>query len=113
MKDFDISIYLPYIATVLCACISGLISYMASRRQSKSDLRQLEKKYELDMEHEREKFAMEKEKMELEHKHQMELVQKQAENAVGTDMLSTLTKELMKSPTIQSQIKNTTIKKRR
>ena len=71
--------YLPYIATVLCSLISGIASYAASRRQSKADLDKLKKQHELDIEKEREIFAMQKERMELEHKHQLELMQKEYE----------------------------------
>ena len=41
--------YLPYIATVICAIVSGLASYMASRKQAKSDLQKLMKQHELDI----------------------------------------------------------------
>ena len=30
--------YLPYIVTILCSLISGVASYLASRRQTKADL---------------------------------------------------------------------------
>lgn len=61
--------YLPYIASIACAIISGISSYIATRRQAESDLHKLMKQHELDIEKEREKFSMEKEKMEIEHKH--------------------------------------------
>lgn len=99
MKD-----YMPYIVTVVCAIISGLVSYLASRRQSKADMQKLEKQYELDIEKEREKFAMEKEKMELEHKHQLELMQKQTENDLGTSLTNTLISEAMKLPEVRQQM---------
>ncbi len=105
--------YLPYIVTVVCAIISGVASYIASRRQFKADLQKLEKQYELDIEKEREKFVMEKEKMELEHKHQLELKQKEMENQLGTDLITTLTKEYMKSPEGQAQMRNSMRKKGR
>ena len=50
--------YLPYIVTVLCSLISGLTSYFAARRQAKVDLEKLQKQHDLDIEKEREKFAM-------------------------------------------------------
>lgn len=67
--------YLPYIVTILCSLISGVASYLASRRQTKADLEKLQKQHELDIEKEREMFEMQKERMELEHKHQLELKQ--------------------------------------
>lgn len=104
--------YLPYIATVGCALISGFASYFAARRQSKADLQKLERQYALDIEKEREKFAMEKEKMELEHKHQLEMKQKEMENQLGTDVVSTLTREYLRSPAGQAQMRNAGGKKR-
>lgn len=98
--------YMPYIATVLCSFISGVTSYIIARRQSKSDIQELVKKHELDIEKEREKFAMEKEKMEIEHKHQLELKQKEMENQLGTDLISTMAKEYMRSPAGQAQMRN-------
>lgn len=99
--------YLPYIASIACAIISGISSYIAARRQAKSDLHKLMKQHELDIEKEREKFSMEKEKMEIEHKHQLELKQKEMENQVGADLFATMTKEYMRSSAGQAQIRNT------
>ena len=90
--------YFPYIATILCSIFSGFASYLASRRQAKADLQKIQKQYELEIEMEREKFHHEKEKMELEHKHQLELMQKETENKLGTELVSTITKEYMNTP---------------
>lgn len=104
--------YLPYIATVICAVISGFASYFASRRQAKADLQKLEKQHELDIEKEREKFAMEKERMELDHKHQLELKEKEMENQLGADLISTMAKEYVRSPAGQAQFRNTSKKRK-
>ena len=64
--------YLPYIVSIVCALISGIASYLISRKQMKTDLEKLNTQYKLDIEKEREKFLMEKEKMELEHKYELE-----------------------------------------
>jgi len=103
--------YLPYIVTVLCSIISGIASYIAARIKSKLDIQKLMKQHELDIEKEREKFAMEKEKMELEHKYQLELKQKEMENQLGTDLISMMTKEYMRSPAGQAQMRNAGRKK--
>ena len=92
--------YLPYIVTVLCS----LITYIASRMQSKSDMEKLEKQHELDIEKEREIFAMEKEKLELEHRHQLELIQKEAENKINVELTNTMVSEAMKLPAVREQI---------
>ena len=96
--------YLPYIVTVLCSLISGIASYSAARRQAKSDLEKLQKQHELDIEKEREMFAMQKERMELEHKHQLELKQIEMENQLGSTFTTTLMNEVMKMPEIRQQI---------
>ncbi|MCI7809087.1 hypothetical protein MR626_07350 [bacterium] len=95
--------YLPYIVTVACSLISGIASYFASRRQAKADLERLQKQHELDIEKEREIFAMQKERMELEHKHQLELKQKEMENQLGTNLTNTLITEAMKMPEVRQQ----------
>lgn len=103
--------YLPYIATVVSAIISGIASYIAARKQSKSDLQKLMKQHELDIEKEREKFAMEKEKMEIEYRYRLELQQQETGNQVGADLISTVAKEYMRSPTGRAQMRNVGKKK--
>lgn len=98
--------YMPYIVTVLCSLISGFASYLTSRRQSKSDIQELVKKHELDIEKEREKFAMEKEKMEMNHRQQLELKQKEMENQLGTDLIAIMVKEYVRSPAGQALMRN-------
>ena len=93
--------YLPYIVTILCSLISGVASYLASRRQTKADLEKLQKQHELDIEKEREMFAMQKERMELEHKHQLK--QKELENQLGANFTNTLLTEAMKMPEVRQQ----------
>ena len=95
--------YLPYFVTILCSLISGVASYLASRRQTKADLEKLQKQHELDIEKEREMFAMQKERMELEHKHQLELKQKELENQLGANFTNTLLTEAMKMPEVRQQ----------
>lgn len=104
--QIDISELAPYIVTVVCALISGFGSYFASRRQAKADIEKLQKQHELDIEKEREMFVMQKERMELEHRHQLELKQKEMENQLGTDLISTMAKEYMRSPAGQAQMRS-------
>ena len=98
------STYFPYIVSVICAVISGFASYAVSRKQANADMQKLEKQYKLDIEKEHEKFAMEKEKMEIEHRHQLELLQKEFENNLGTAVTNTLISEAMKMPEIKQQL---------
>lgn len=105
--------YMPYIVTILCSFISGFASYLTARRQSKSDIQELVKKHELDIEKERIKFAMEKEKIEIEYKHQLELKQKEMENQLGTNLVATMTKEYMRSPAGQAQMRNASTKSKK
>ena len=43
--------------------------------------------------------------MELEHKHQLELQQKEMENQLGSDVISTMMKEYMRSPEGRAQMR--------
>ena len=101
--QIDISEMAPYIVTVVCALISGFGSYFASRRQAKADIEKLQKQHELDIEKEREMFAMQKDRMELEHKHQLELMQKEFENQLGASFTNTVITEAMKMPEVRQQ----------
>ena len=96
--------YLPYIVSIVCALISGIVSYLISRKQMKTDLEKLNTQYKLDIEKEREKFSMEKEKMELEHKYEIERQQKEFENQLGGSFVNTMMTEVMKMPEIRRQI---------
>ena len=96
--------YLPYIVSVVCALISGIASYLISRKQMKTDLEKLNTQYKLDIEKEREKFLMEKEKMELEHKYELERQQKEFENQLGGNFVNTMIAEAMKMPEVRRQI---------
>ena len=96
--------FLPYIASGLTAVIAGVWSYLGSRKQAKEDIARLEKQHELDIEKEREMFAMEKEKIQIEHLHQIELIQKEAESNANSEILKTVISETMKNPDIQKRI---------
>ncbi len=96
--------YLPYIVSIVCALISGIASYLISRKQMKTDLEKLNTQYKLDIEKEREKFSMEKEKMELEHKYELERQQKEFENKLGENFVNTMFTEAMKMPEVRRQI---------
>lgn len=52
--------FLPYIASVVCALISGLVTYSVAKRQMRAEIQKLEKQHELDLETERQRFEMEK-----------------------------------------------------
>ncbi|MBQ6022273.1 MAG: hypothetical protein IJL25_05035 [Clostridia bacterium] len=92
--------FMSYIVSILCALISGIITYFVARRQSKTDIQKLEKQFEYDLEKEREKFVMEKEKMEIEHKHQIDLLQKEAGNKLSSELLG----EVLKLPEVRQQV---------
>lgn len=97
-------IYLPYIVSIVCALISGIASYLISRKQMKTDLEKLNTQYKLDIEKERKKFLMEKEKMELEHKYELERQQKEFENQLGGNFVNTMITEALKMPEVRQQI---------
>ena len=96
--------YLSYMVSVVCALISGIVSYLISRKQMKTDLEKLNTQYKLDIEKEREKFSMEKEKMELAHKYELERQQKEFENQLRGNFVNTMIAEAMKMPEVRRQI---------
>ena len=95
---------MPYIVSVLCSFISGTVTYLVSRKQTKADLEKIEKQHSLDIKKEREVFKLEKEKMQLEHQYQLEMMQKQFENQLGSDLMGTMVKEVIKMPEFKNQI---------
>ena len=126
----------PYITSIVCAAIAGIASYLVAKKQLKASVQQLTQQHALDIEKEREKFELDKErlniehqnqleqqreklelefkhqlemettKLELEHKHQMELLQAQSENQMGSDLITTLMKEIVKTPEGKNMIRN-------
>jgi cellobiose-specific phosphotransferase system component IIA len=96
--------YFPYIVSVSCSIIAGLTSYAVARKQAKADLQRIEKQHALDIDKEREKFAMEREKMEISHRYQLELLQKQTENELGASLTNTFISEAMKTPEVRQML---------
>lgn len=78
------------------ACVTGIMSYLASRNnaknqmkaiteQNKADIEKLIEQHKVDLESLKEKHRMELEVMEKEHKHQMEIISLQHENDLKKD----------------------------
>lgn len=127
--------YLPYIVSIFCSIITGIASILVARKQTKSEITKVEKQFSLEiekerekarlelemerekarleLEREREKFEMEKEKLNIEHQHQLELKESEAKNQLGSDLLSTMTKEYMRTPAAQAQMRKQAGKKRK
>lgn len=103
-NNMDINIILPYIVSIVSSLIAGFSSYSVARKQAKEDIKQIEKRHELDIEKERERFQLEKEKMEINYKHQLELLNKEAENKMSAGIMDKFMAEIMKNPSIQHQI---------
>lgn len=93
-------VFLPYIASVLCAVISGISSYAVARKQAKNDLTVIVKQHEIDLEALECKHQMELEKLNLEHKHQLELQEKEFEVKLGATVLT----EVMKMPEMKQLV---------
>lgn len=101
--------YLPYIVSILVAIISGLASYLAASKKSRTDLKALQEsntheinrlmeQHKLDIDSLERKHQMEIEKMELEHRHQLELKEKEMENALGGQLFTSMMDAAMKTP---------------
>lgn len=96
--------YLPYVVSIVCAMISGVVTYAVSRRQTKNEIEKIIKQHEFEMESLREKNQMELEKMKIEHKHEIELQEKEFEQKIGADFMNNMMSEVMKYPEIKGQI---------
>ena len=96
--------YLSYAVSVICALISGIVTYAVSRRQTKSEIEKLVKQHELDMESLREKNQMEVERISIEHKHELELKEKEFEQKLSSDLIINIMSEMIKDPKIKGQI---------
>ena len=77
----QLSEYMPYFTSIVCALISGIVTYMVSRKQTKNEIAILN----------------------LEHEHQLKLKDKELENKLSGDMMNTLISEAMKNPEIKRQ----------
>jgi len=111
----EIKEYLPYIVSVLVAIISGLASYLAAARKCKADMKVLKEsniheinclmeQHKMDIDSLERQHKLEIEMMELKHKHQLELRSKEAENAMGSELLSTMVGAAMQTPEARQAI---------
>ncbi len=98
------TIIMPYITSVFCALISGIVTYLISRKQTKVEINKLEKQYQLDIEKEREKHIMELEIIEMQHKHEMELKDKEMANQIGEAAFNSLFTSVMDTPEVKQEI---------
>lgn len=96
--------YISYAVSVICALISGIVTYAVSRRQTKGEIEKLVKQHELDMESLREKNQMELERIGIEHKHELELKEKEFEQKMSSDLINNIMSEMIKDPKIKGQI---------
>lgn len=102
--SFDFASLMPYITSVLCALISGFVSYLVSRKQTKTEINKLEKQHQLDIEKEREKHAMELEKIEMQHKYEMEMKDKEMANQIGGNAINSIISSVMDTPEVKQEI---------
>ncbi|MDP1548386.1 MAG: hypothetical protein Q8L87_20425 [Anaerolineales bacterium] len=103
------------ISPIVLSIVSGLLSYFAAtskankdliqlREQNKLEIERLMNQHKMDLEAQKQKHQMEVEKMELEHKHKLELAQKETENKLGSDMMSQVISEMMKTPEVKREL---------
>lgn len=99
----QLSEYMPYFTSIVCALISGIVTYMVSRKQTKNEINKLIKQHELNLESQRKQYEHEIAILNLEHEHQLKLKDKELENKLSGDMMNTLILEAMKNPEIKRQ----------
>ena len=100
----QLSAYMPYFTSIICALISGIVTYIVSRKQTKNEINKLIKQHELNLESQRKQYEHEIAILNLEHEHQLKLKDKELENKLSGDMMNTLISEAMKNPEIKRQI---------
>ena len=99
----QLSEYMPYFTSIICALISGIVTYIVSRKQTKNEINKLIKQHELNLESQRKQYEHEIAILNLEHEHQLKLKDKELENKLSGDMMNTLISEAMKNPEIKRQ----------
>lgn len=83
--------------------LSGIVTYIVSRKQTKNEINKLIKQHELNLESQRKQYEHEIAILNLEHEHQLKLKDKELENKLSGDMMNTLISEAMKNPEIKRQ----------
>ena len=73
----QLSEYMPYFTSIVCALISGIVTYMVSRKQTKNEINKLIKQHELNLESQRKQYEHEIAILNLEHEHQLKLKDKE------------------------------------
>lgn len=107
--------YMPYIVSIVVAIITGLASYFAASKKSKIELKALKEsneheinrlmeQHKLNIDSIERAHQLELEKMELEHSHQLELKNKEIENLLTNNLLSSILDSAMKTPGMQQMI---------
>lgn len=104
-----------FISPIILSIVSGLLSYLAAtskankdlvqlREQNKLEIEKLMNQHKMDLEALERKHQMEVEKMEIEHKYKIELNQKEMEGKLGSDMMTQMLSEMMKTPEVKREI---------
>ena len=93
-----------HFTSIVCALISGIVTYMVSRKQTKNEINKLIKQHELNLESQRKQYEHEIAILNLEHEHQLKLKDKELENKLSGDMMNTLISEAMKNPEIKKTV---------
>ena len=55
----QLSAYMPYFTSIICALISGIVTYIVSRKQTKNEINKLIKQHELNLESQRKQYEHE------------------------------------------------------
>ena len=79
----QLSEYMPYFTSIICALISGIVTYIVSRKQTKNEINKLIKQHELNLESQRKQYEHEIAILNLEHEHQLKLKDKELENKLS------------------------------
>lgn len=106
---------MPYIASIACAAVSGLVSFFVAKKNCEVELKKLReinehdidrlvKSHEADIESLNEKHKLEMEKLEMEHRHALELATNSTQNEVTGQIMSLLFSSVLSSPAIKEKV---------
>ena len=107
--------FIPYIASIVSALLSGIVSYTTATKKLRSEMEALKvsnqheierlvKQHEINLEDMEKSHQLELERIRVEHGHQMELASAAVQNEVAGSLLTGMFGTLMSSPEVSKQM---------
>ena len=111
----DYLAFLPYLASVGTAEISGICSYLRALTKTATDIEALKKaneheidklmkQHEVDIDNLKEKHKLEMEKLEAEHRHAIEFANSNAQNEMTQQLMGSLVNGIISLPQVKDEM---------